>query len=440
MYSSSEEESGMRSRVNLLWVLLLAVAIVAVGCSKASQPYQSGKLYFSQKLYDKAAEQFELAVLEDPASGRNHLELAKCYGELDDNEKAGKNFKLAVEKEPILQKEVSDAVKHYRAEHYNHAVELMKEKSYGDAVAELQEAIYLDDTDPNQYINMGVCYSELKQTDLAVQYYEKALMLSPDDEMARANLVGTFANQAAEFRKEKSYDQATKFYRKVLELSIEDETFDAENASGAELMNKVKGDEDAIGYVFDLGITYLDMAEDTKDDATLAQASEIFGAMYEANPADDDALFYHAYSKMIAEDYAGAIGAYGQLLDRSPREATYYMNMATAYVKGGGSDNEMQMKGVLYFALAKALGSDNNKLAKKDFKDTSILEKRLKEKYSTWKDMKKVMDGLGAPEDIYAYQEDSGSDVECWFYWGLGEAAVFTNGYETGKINFAPQE
>jgi tetratricopeptide (TPR) repeat protein len=430
----------MRSRVSLLWVLLLAVAIVVVGCSKASQPYQSGKLYFSQKLYDKAAEQFEQAVLEDPLSGKNHLELAKCYGELDQNEKAGENFRLAVQKEPALAKDVDNAVKHYRADHYNRAIEMMKEKNYTEAIAEFIEAEHLDDQDPNQYINMGVCYSELKQNDLAVEYYEKALTLSPDDEMARANLVGTFANQAAEFLKEKQYDQSIKFYRKVLELAVDDETFDTMNATGAELMERVSGDKDASGYVFDLGIAYLDKSEDTNDEDALKHASEIFGAMYEANPADDDALFYYAYGKMVAKDYSGAIASYGQLLDRSPREPMYYMNMATAYVKGGGADQDMQMKGVLYFALAKALGTDDNKLDKKDFKDTEALTNRVKGKYTTWNDMKKVMDGLGAPEDIYAYKEDSGADVECWFYWALGEAAIFTNGYETGKINFAPQE
>lgn len=434
----------MKSKVNPLWVLLVAVAVVfagqMAGCSKASQPYQSGKLYFSQKLYDKAAEQFEAAVVEDPASGKNHLELAKCYAELDRNEEAGQNFRVAVEKEPTLKKEVKDAVQHYRADHYNRAVELMKEKSYGDAIAELQEAAYLDEKDPNQYINMGVCYSELKQTDLAVQYYEKALTLSPEDEMARANLVGTFANQAADFRKEKSYDQAIKFYMKVLGLTIDDEAFDVQTATPAELIARIKDDETAQGYLFDLGISYLDKAEDKKDEAALNDAADLFGAMYEANPADDDALYYFAYGKMVAEDYDAAISAFGQLLDRSPREATYYMNMATAYVKGGGSDTGMQMKGVLYFALARALGSDDNKLAKSAISNASALEKRLREKYSTWKDMKKVMDSLGVPEDVYAYKEDSGSDVESWFYWAKGEAAVFTNGYETGRISFAPQE
>lgn len=430
----------MRSRVNLLWVLLLAVVVVVVGCSKASQPYQSGKLYFSQKLYDKAAEQFEIAVTEDPESGKNYLELAKCYAEINENEKAGQNFKIAAEKDPTLKEEVDQAVRHYRADHYNHAVELMKEKSYGDAIAELQEAIYLNDMDPNQYINMGVCYSELKQTDLAVQYYEKALTLSPDDEMARANLVGTFANQAAEFSKEKNYDQAIKFYKKVLELSLDDKAFNVDGATPAELIAKVRGNEDAMGYTFDLGIAYLDKAEDSGDDAALGQASELFGAIYEANPADDDALYYFAYGKMVAKQYDDAISAFGKLLDRSPREPTYYMNMAKAYVMGGGSDNNMQMKGVLYFALAKALGSDDHKLAKSAFKDQSALEKRLKEKYSTWNDMKKVLDGSGVPEAIYTYQEDSGSDVESWFYWTKGEAAVFTNGYETGRISFAPQE
>ena len=325
----------MKLRVsNLIWVLFLALAVGAAGqmagCSKASQPYQSGKLYFSQKLYDKAAEQFELAVKEDPASGKNHLELAKCYAEMDRNEEAGQQFKIAVEKDPSLKKQVRDVVKHYRADHYNHGVELMKEKSYGDAIDEFMQASFLDHSDPNQYINIGVCYSELKQTDLAVQYYEKALALSPEDEMARGNLIGTFARQAAAFRKEKAYARAMEFYEKVMELFINDESFDMKTATPAELIARVKGDEKGSGYLFDLAITYLDLAEAKKDDAAVKRASDLFGAMYEANPADDDALYYYAYGEMVAGEYDKAISAFGQLLDRSPREATYYMDMATA--------------------------------------------------------------------------------------------------------------
>ena len=434
----------MKSRVNLFWVLFVVVALVGAGqmsgCSKASQPFQSGKLYFSQKLYDKAAEQFALAVAEDPLSGRSHLELGKCYAELDKNEEAGKNFKTAVEKEPILKEEVTETIQHYRAYHFNHAVELMKEKSYTEAVAELQEAAYLDDSDPNQYINMGVCYSELKQTDLAVQYFEKAIALDPGDEMARANLVGTFANQAADFRRAKSYDQAIKFYRKVLELTIDDSSLDFSTAPPEELVTRLKGDEKGTGYLFDLGICYLDLAEEKKDKEALAQASSFFKALYDANPADDDALYYFGYGKMVSEEYEDAIGAFGKLLDRNPREASYYMDMARAYVKGGGSDSEMRMKGVLYFGLARSLGSEDNKLPKSDFKNAEALENKLGQKYSTWKDMKKTIDSLGVPEAIYAYKEEGGSNVESWFYWTRGEAAVFTNGRETGKISFAPQE
>ena len=65
----------MKYRFYLAWTLILAFALTSglclQGCSKASQPYQSGRLYFSQKLYDKAAEQFELAVQEDPENGQD---------------------------------------------------------------------------------------------------------------------------------------------------------------------------------------------------------------------------------------------------------------------------------------------------------------------------------------------------------------------------------
>ncbi len=433
----------MKRTMNVLWVLPVVLALVFAGqmsgCSKASQPYQSGKLYFSQKLYEKAAEQFEIAVQEDPETGKNYRELAKAYAELDKNEEAGENFRMAVQKTPELKDEVQDAVQHYRADHYNRGVELMKEKSYGDALGEFQEAAYLNQDDPNQYINMGFCYSEIGETDLAVRYYEKALALSPEDEMARTNLIGTFANQAADFRREKDYEQAINFYRKVLELTVDEEGFAVENSSPDQILAKVEDDEKGTGYLFDLGITYLDMAEDTGDEDALNRAADIFKVLYDHNPADDDALYYYAYGNMVAEDYEEAISAFGQLLDRTPREPTYYMSMAQAYVKAGGS-SDMQMKGVLYFALAKALGSDEYKLEKSKFRNESTLQKRLGDEYATWKDMKATMESLGVPENIYAYKEDSGSDVECWFYWTKGQAVVFTNGYETGRIQFAPQE
>jgi hypothetical protein len=114
--------------------------------------------------------------------------------------------------------------------------------------------------------------------------------------------------------------------------------------------------------------------------------------------------------------------------------------MATAYVKGGGGDADLRMKGILYFALARSLESEKNKLDHALVRNRSKLEERLKKQYRSWKDMKKILDSWGVPEDIYAYKEDTGSEVESWFYWTRGEAAVFTNGQETGRISFAPQE
>jgi len=420
----------------------LAVALTGnlVGCSKASQPYQSGRLYFAQKLYEKAAEQFKLAIKEDPESGKNYFELAKCYAEMDMNKEAGENFKLAVEKDPRLREDVKTAVQHYWAEHYNRGVELMKDKKYGDAIDEFLEASYLDDTDPRQYINIGVCYANLGEMDTAVKFYERALSLSPEHETARQNLIATFVKQAAKFRKDKEYDRAIEFYEKVMQLYVNDESLDVRTASGAELARRVKGDEKGTGYLFDMAVAYLDRAEAKEDDASLQRANDIFGALYEADPADDDALYYYAYGKMVAEEYAEAISAFGQLLDRSPREPSYYMSMATAYVKAAGGDKDLQMKGVLYFALAKALASEENKLKKSEFRNVSTLEKRLKSKYKSWKDMKKVLDELGVPEDIYAYTQESGGKVEAWFYWTQGKATVFTNGDKTGSIEFAPQE
>ena len=434
----------MKSRVFFAWVLILAMAVTAgvylEGCSKASQPYQSGRLYFSQKLYDKAAEQFELAVQEDPEDGKNHYELAKTYAELERNEEAGREFKIALEKTPALEKEVRDAIQHYRADHYNSALEFLRDKTWGEAIAQLQEAIYLDDTEPNQYINMGYCYSELGETEVAVSYYEKALTLSPEDDKARANLIATFAKQASDFREARDYDQAIRFYYKVLELQIGDESLDVATVPATVLAERTKADEVAAGYLFDLGLTYMDKAEKAKDMEAVPPAVDIFKALFDVNPADDDALYNYGYARMLGGECAEAIPLFGQLLDRRPKEASYYMLMATCYVKTGATDQETQTNIVLYFAIANSLQSDQNKLSPADFKDRTKHEGLLKGKYRSWQDMKKALDSSGTPEDIYTYTDESGHQFETWFYWSTGEAIVFNDGSEYGKIGFAPQE
>jgi tetratricopeptide (TPR) repeat protein len=434
----------MRCRVFFAWIivpaLVLAAGVSLDGCSKASQPYQSGRLYFSQKLFDKAAEQFELAVKEDPENGKNHFELAKTYAELDRNEEAGIEFKTAVEKDPTLKKDVQDAIQHYRADHFNSALSLIKDKAWGDAIAQLQESIYLDPDEPNQYINMGYCYSELGETDLAVSYYEKAMQLSPEDEKARTNLIATFVSQAADFREEKEYDQAIRFYRKVLELHLNDPSIDVAEASPKTLAEKTKGDDTGTGYLFDMGLTYLDKGESKNDKETLKTATEIFKAVFEANPADDDALYNYGYATMLGGDYARAIEIFGQLLDRRPREASYYMLMATCYVKSGSTEEEAKTNIVLYFAIANSLQSDQNRLRRSDYGDRRKHESRLKDKYRSWNDMKKALDSSGTPEDIYVYTDESGHEFETWFYWTMGEAVVFNDGAEYGRIRFAPQE
>jgi tetratricopeptide (TPR) repeat protein len=436
----------MRYRIYFAWTLVLTLAFVSgvclEGCSKASQPYQSGRLYFSQKLYDKAAEQFELAVREDPENGKNHYELAKTYAELERNEDAGKEFRIAAEKAPELKDEVADAIQHYRADHFNDALGLIKDKSWGEAIAQLQESMYLDPDEPNQYINMGYCYSELGETDLAVSYYETAMELSPEDDKARINLIATFAKQASDFRKQEDYVQSVRFYQKVLELHLNDETLDVEQAPASVLAQRTKGDEVATGYLFDLGLTYMDKAEKEKDEAAVKSAMDIFKAVFDNNPADDDALYNYGYTTMLSGNYPGAIEIYGQLLDRRPKEASYYMLMATCYVRSGSTESESQTNIVLYFAIANALQSDDNRMNPSDYRDRGSHESLLKSKYkgNRWNDMKKALDSSGTPEDIYVYTDESGHQFETWFYWTLGEAVVFSDGAEYGKISFAPQE
>lgn len=106
--------------------------------------------------------------------------LGNRYYQNGEFEEAEKQYRKALEYNP----------KHEKAK-YNLANALQKQKKFSEAVLLLEElASTSKDTSIRSasYYNQGVAHSKVKNLDLSIESYKKALRINPNDQKARENL------------------------------------------------------------------------------------------------------------------------------------------------------------------------------------------------------------------------------------------------------------
>ncbi len=129
-------------------------------------PLNRGITFFQEGYYEKAQEQFKIAVESSPESASAHLNLGSALVKL---------------KKPML------------------------------AIKEFNEAIRLDPDSTMSWFNLGVIYAALKEDLEAIHCYDQALLIEP-------RMPEGLFNRANALRRLKRYQQAAQEMRKVREL------------------------------------------------------------------------------------------------------------------------------------------------------------------------------------------------------------------------------
>lgn len=129
-------------------------------------PLNRGITFFQEGYYEKAHEQFKIAVESSPESASAHLNLGSALVKL---------------KKPML------------------------------AIKEFNEAIRLDPDSTMSWFNLGVIYAALKEDLEAIHCYDQALLIEP-------RMPEGLFNRANALRRLKRYQQAAQEMRKVREL------------------------------------------------------------------------------------------------------------------------------------------------------------------------------------------------------------------------------
>ncbi len=177
----------------------------------------SADLYTREGKTDRALSSLKKAAEISPCNAERHATMGKIYLEKGDKEEARKAFKGAIEQDPAKAKDIAEiclekgnaeeAEEYFRRsmardpknltpqeiKEYVHianrlGIALRRQGKVKEAIEEYQKACQLAPDDEAIYYNMGKAYLSIGNRDKAAKCFRKALELAPDFEEARVEL------------------------------------------------------------------------------------------------------------------------------------------------------------------------------------------------------------------------------------------------------------
>ncbi|MBE9592380.1 MAG: tetratricopeptide repeat protein, partial [Proteobacteria bacterium] len=180
------------------------------------------------------------------------------------------------------------------------------------------------------YNNRGNAYYELKKQEKAIEDYNKAIELNPEDAMA-------YNNRGAAYAKLKKQEKAIEAYNKAIELNPEDATaYNNRGTTYYELKKQEKAIED-YNKAIELNPGYA-MAYNNRGNAYAKlkkqeKAIEDYNKAIELNPEDATAYNNRGTTYDELKKQEKAIEDYNKAIERNPEFATAYYNRGNAYAE-----------------------------------------------------------------------------------------------------------
>ncbi len=233
-----------------------------------------GEAYKADGQSDEAIAAYQKAVAANSYNWLNHIALGKGYLELGDTAKALPEFQKVTELAPDNPLGFGDIGSVY-----------MREGKWSEAIAEYQKSLALA-PGADTYSNLGTGYFFLKNYDQATKMYEKAVEMTPNDEVLLGNLGDSY-------RWSGHSDQAAVAYNKAISLAFQELQVNPRSAS----------------IMGDLGLLYA-----KKGDAT--NALQYTNQARAINPNDLQLMYYEAQVKTLIGKPEEALKALRMALEK----------------------------------------------------------------------------------------------------------------------------
>jgi len=187
--------------------------------------YQLGNDFYEKADYEKAIENYNMAILLNPIFSEAYFNRALCYYQLKNFDKSIVDYSKAAELDPpnsiiynnrgdayYRKQDFKEAVKdydkaiqlnpNYLKAFYNRGLSYASLEEYEKAIEDFSKVIQLKEDFAEAYHLRGLCFEYANNLSTAIEDYEKALKLNPDLTEAKQHLEGAKAKQAQEGTKE----------------------------------------------------------------------------------------------------------------------------------------------------------------------------------------------------------------------------------------------
>lgn len=431
--------------------------------------FRSGKLYFSQQVYDKSVDRFAIAVevCPDEWEYRARYAMALCelgnqklvealtvaetreaqdaliQEALDAYATAGTEFDTAVQvnDRKKVAKFVRENREHYWVEHYNRGIKLFEEEKYVAAEREFRLARLVDPKRAKAYNQGAVALIKMGQKTDAAKLVQEGLALDPENKNLNELIEKIYLDAARELTQE-SEAQA--------KLARELRTAEEMEKCGVTAQEAVAKAEEAVEFyqriserrehgdpnvIFDRGVARMAAAsaeavpgnaDKAAITAKFTAAAEDFSKAAEMVPADDEqnrsfhlsALFNLAQAHINADNWEGATDAITRYLKLDCMDQSIWQLYATVL-----SIQEKSEGAVAALMVSKSLAGQEVPVA-----DAVGVAKA---------DAAGALASLGEPGKIYTYQEQqSGNQINTWFWPEKNKVMSFILGVKNGEMTW----
>jgi tetratricopeptide (TPR) repeat protein len=434
-----------------LAALVLAPRMTAAQSTTCADEFRSGKLYFQQQLNEKSVERFAAAVAGCPDKGEYHARYAMALCQRGDEllnqaftkadtreareallEEARRHYRLAgaafdtaavVEPKKSLLKFVRENRDHYWVDHYNRALEFLKDDAK-IAVADVEFGIarLIAPLNPKAYSQGAVARVKLEDRDGAMALVKQGLAIAPEDKQLN-ELLETLYQSAAE-----DYIQRA-----------QENKDPAKAAEGEALVDKLlerRGEDGNLYFLRAIlrttrGAAHMAGNPAQEDSARMAfrGAAEDFAKAAALIPPDkdqgfhQDALFNQIQALVSAGEYDPAMKVISTYLSLNYAEATIWKFMSLCLLEKGE-----QNQGVAALMVSKSI--EGGVIADSPEKVKMTVEGAIDDAAAS-------LSQQGPPEFVYGYQEQSsGNQIQTWFWPAKRTVMSFILGKKNGELTW----
>ena len=340
--------------------LFIQTAEAKVTKGQASVAKRSGKLYINQRQYDKAMEQYIIAAEGRPDDSEVQYYLGWLYGQKELFEEMNEHYNLATDRK--WKNKVNSDRKELWTRYYNMAVKGMNAQRFDFAMEQFDLAITINPNEADAYEGLAITHLNMGNSEAGIEMYQKAIELNPKKAQSFFNLGGALMNV-------ERFEEALEMFKRGHEIDPEEINIlqqmaiaqyrlgDKESAAeSAEKALAIAGDDPKILNI--AATIYLQSENYEKSAEVLEKVIEIqpdnVEAMYnlgvakkqqgdkelgriEANPNDADQL------RLLADKlFAEADGAFTKVVEANPNDVDAWYQLGLLADKRDSFDRAIE--------------------------------------------------------------------------------------------------